>query len=183
MDISGLRMDNPWISIDNQWISGNPFRHHTARHSSWEDFNHTNLDDLSVRIFAIFEISRFPGPPPQIPIVFYFILGGTVDHQGSVWGQLGQPRIILEVFCLSVAFPEISKSRNIDFLVFPVTVFEEIHGHRCGIEVQPFSNPWFIQQRCFVIDLFMVGVSLASRWSNLLITQWISMALFKFHRF
>ena len=183
MDISGLRMDNPWISIDNQWISGNPFRHHTARHSSWEDFNHTNLDNFSVRIFANFEISRFPSPPPPEFRLYFMLFWEAVDHQGSVWGQLGQPRIILEVFCLSVAFPEISKSRNIDFLVFPVTVFEEIHGHRCGIEVQPFSNPWFIQQRCFVIDLFMVGVSLASRWSNLLITQWISMALFKFHRF
>ena len=146
MEINGLWMDNPWTSIINPWISGNPFRHHTARHSSWEDFNHTNLDDLSVRIFAIFEISRFPGPPPQIPIVFYFILGGTVDHQGSVWGQLGQPRIILEVFCLSVAFPEISKSRNIDFLVFPVTVFGENRRNRCGIDARSFSSHPFISK-------------------------------------
>jgi len=29
----------------------------------------------------------------------------------------------------------------------------------------------------------MIGVSLASRWGNLLITQWISIALFKFPRF
>jgi len=33
------------------------------------------------------------------------------------------------------------------------------------------------------IDLFMIGVSLAHRWGNLLITQWISMALFKCPRF
>jgi hypothetical protein len=66
--------------------------------------------------------------------------------------------------------------------VFPVTVFYEIHGHRCGIDVQSFSNPWFIKKRCLFIDLFMVGVSLASRGGNLLITQWISMTLFKFPR-
>ena len=50
---------------------------------------------------------------------------------------------------------------------------------RCPV----ISNPWFIQKLRFFIDLFMVGVSLASRWGNLLITQWISMALFKFPRF
>jgi hypothetical protein len=182
MGIHGLWMGDPWISIDDPWISGNPFRHHTARHSSWEDFNHTNLDDLLVRIFANFGISRFP-PHPRIPIVFYFMLGGTVDHQGSVWGQLGPPMIILEIFCLSVTFPEIPNSRNIDFLVFPVAVFDEIQGYRCGIDVQSFSNHWFIQKRCFFIDLFMVGVSLASRCGNLLITQLISMALFKFPLF
>jgi hypothetical protein len=81
-----------------------------------------------------------------------------------------------------VTFPEIPKSRNIDFLVFPVAIFDEIHGYRCGIDVQSFFNHWFIKNWVFFIDLFMVGVSLASRWGNLLITQWISMALFKFPR-
>ena len=42
-------------------------------------------------------------------LYFYFILGGTVRHQGSVWGQLGPTRIILEVFCLSGTLPEIPK--------------------------------------------------------------------------
>jgi len=90
--------------------------------------------------------------------------------------------IIFEVFCLSVTFPEIPKSRNVDFLVFPVAVFDEIQGYRYGIDVQSFSNPWFIQKLRFLRDLFMIGVSLASRWGNLLITQWMSMALFKFPR-
>jgi hypothetical protein len=67
--------------------------------------------------------------------------------------------------------------------VFPVTVFGETQGYRCGIDVQSFYNHWFIKTLCFFIDLFMVGVSLASRWGNLLITQLISMALFKFPRF
>ena len=31
-----------------------------------------------------------------------FIVGGTVDHQGSVWRQLGPPRTIVEIFCLQV---------------------------------------------------------------------------------
>ena len=170
MDISGLRMDNPWISIDNQWISGNPFRHHTARHSSWEDFNHTNLDDFRCASLRILGFPGFHSPPTRIPIIFYFIFGGTVDHQGSVWGQLGPPMIILEVFCLSVTFPEIPKSRNIDFLVFPVAVFDEIQGYRCGIEVQSFSNPWFIQKLCFFHGSFhdwrLVGVSLGQFINN-----------------
>ena len=140
--IHGFSMDNPWIAKDNPWISGNPFRHQMARHSSWEDFNQTNLD----------EISR-----------------GTVDHQGSVWGQLGPPRIILEVFCLSVTFPEIPKSRNIEFLVFPVPVFEEIQGYRCGIDVQSVTNPWFIQTQCFYWsfhDWRLAGASLGQFVNN-----------------
>jgi len=110
----------------------------------------------TIPISAIFRCASlrslgFPGfhPHPRIPIVFHFILGGTVYNQWSVWGQLVPPRIILEVFCLSVTFPEITKSRNIDFLMSPVTVFEEIQGHRCGIDVQSFSNPWIIQKMCF----------------------------------
>ena len=39
----------------------------------------------------------------------------TLDHQGSVWGQLVPPRILLEIFCLSVTFPEILKSCKLDF--------------------------------------------------------------------
>jgi len=94
IDIHWLWIDNPWISVDNPLISGNTFRHHTARHSSWEDFNHTNLDNFSVRIFANFEISRFPSPPPP-EFRLYFMLfweapyttkdqfGGSLGHQWS----------------------------------------------------------------------------------------------------
>ena len=163
-------MASPWI------IHGCPWTIHGYQGILFVTKWHTiQVEIISTRpISTIFRRAsvRFSGFPGFHLFWFYIFLiyivsGGAVDH----WGQQGPPRIILEVFCLSVTFSEIPKSRNIDFLVFPVTVFEEIHGHRCGIEVQPFSNPWFIQQRCFVIDLFMVGVSLASRWSNLLITQ------------
>ena len=85
--------------MDNPWISGNPL----------EDFNHTNLDDFW-RGYS--HISKFAGFRISIPgsVVFYFILGGTVDHRGSVWGQLGQPQIIFEVLCLHVALQEVQKS-------------------------------------------------------------------------
>ena len=41
-----------------------------------------------------------------------FNLGGTVDHQGSVWRQLRPPRKILEVFCLQVTFGDIQNHGN-----------------------------------------------------------------------
>ena len=141
----GWSMDNPWISMDKPKISRNPFRHQTARHWSWEDFAQTNLDDFSARVFANFEISRFPLFIFLNFYGFFIMLGGTVDHQGSVWRQLGPPRTILEVFCLSATFPEIPKSWKFDFWVFPVTVFDEIPGNRCGIDVRSFSNPRFIK--------------------------------------
>jgi len=36
-----------------------PICHQMERHGSWEDFNQTNLDDLSVRVFANFEMFKF----------------------------------------------------------------------------------------------------------------------------
>jgi hypothetical protein len=44
--------------------------------------------------------------------------------------------------------------------VFPVTVFDEIQGDRCGIDVRSVPNHRFIQKLCCLIDFFMVGVSL-----------------------
>ena len=41
-----------------------------------------NLDGFFVRVFTNLEI----------PFVFSFILGGSVDNQGSVWRQLGALR-------------------------------------------------------------------------------------------
>ena len=54
LDFHGLPWvsDYPWIPMGNPWMSGNPFRHQMARHSSWEDFSQTNLDDFSARIFT-----------------------------------------------------------------------------------------------------------------------------------
>jgi len=48
-----------------------------------------------------------------------FILGGTVDHQGSVWRQLGPTRTILEVVHLQVTIQEIHKSWKLSFECFP----------------------------------------------------------------
>jgi len=153
-------MDDPWISMDNPWISSNPFRHQMARHSSWEDFNQTNLDEFSVRISAHFQIIRFSLFIFWICIVLYSFLGGAVDHQGLLWGQLGPPRIILEVFCLLETFSEINNSRRIDFRVLPVTVFDEFQGNRCRIDVRSFPNPRFVSNFFFFVDVFMAGVSL-----------------------
>ena len=159
MDTHGLSMENPWISMDYPWISGNHFRHQMARHSSWEDFNQTNLDDFPVRIFAIFEIARFPLFIFLNLCIFSFILGGTVDHQGSVWGQLGPPRIILEAFCLSVAFPEIGKSENHENRVLNVSResvrrnSRESMRNRCPVIFQPSVY----SKTMFFIDFIMVG--------------------------
>ena len=51
------------------------------------------------------------------------------------------------------------KIKKIYFLVFPVTVFDEIQGNRCAIDVWLFSNPRFIQKRCFLL----IFASLVSR--------------------
>ena len=53
----------------------NPFRHLNARHLCCEEFNQINLDGFFVRVFTNLEI----------PCVVSFILGGSVDDQGSVW--------------------------------------------------------------------------------------------------
>ena len=148
MDVHWLWIDNQWISIDNQWISGNPFRHHTALRG-FQPYKSRRFCGAHLCEFWDFHVFSFP-PPPWIPIAFYVILGGTIDNQGSVWGQLGQPLIILEVVCRSLTFPEIPKSRNIYFLVFPVTVFDEIQWYRYGIDVHSFSNPWCIKKLCFL---------------------------------
>ena len=85
---------------------------------------------------ASLQISRFAGSHFWffwICFIFNTILGGSRstqgasrDHQASVWRQLGSPGTILEVFCDEVTFQEIHKSWKINFLVFPVTVFEEV---------------------------------------------------------
>ena len=68
--------------------SGNSFRHQMARHSSWEDFNQTNLDDLSVGIFAHFEISRFPLSIFSIFMVWFCVGGGAPwTTKDQFWGQ------------------------------------------------------------------------------------------------
>jgi hypothetical protein len=71
-------MDIHKLSINVQ----NLFRHLMARHLCCEEFNQINLDGFFVRVFTNLEI----------PFVFSFILGGSVDNQGSVWGQLGALR-------------------------------------------------------------------------------------------
>ena len=64
-----------------------------------------------------------PRPPqfqpelPKIGMYWYvlaflvnYMLGGTVDHQKSVLGQLGPPRTILEVFDAQVTLQEFPTS-------------------------------------------------------------------------
>ena len=58
MDYPWISMDSPWMSMDYLWISWNHFRHQMAHHSSWEDFNQTNLDVFSN---ASLQISRLSG--------------------------------------------------------------------------------------------------------------------------
>ena len=41
-----------------------------------------------------------------------------------------------------------------------MTVFDEIQGDRCGIDVRSVPNHRFIQKLCCLIDFFVVGVSL-----------------------
>ena len=84
--------------MDNVCISGNPFRHQMARHSSREDLKQTNLDDFPVRILANFEISRFPpfhflnfysflcyfGRQRRPPRISLAAAGATKDHFGGI---------------------------------------------------------------------------------------------------
>ena len=80
-------MDIHGSSLDDLRISMNPLHHGMARHSSWEDINQTNLDIL---LYASLQISRSPSSHFLLKFCgFCFILGGTVNHQGSVWGNWG----------------------------------------------------------------------------------------------
>jgi len=110
---------------DDLWISENPFRQQMARHSSWEDFDQSNLDDLSVRIFANVEVFRFSFFNSQILSYSYLIFGASRNTQGasrtprgSIWRQLESPGTIFEVFCDEVTFQEFTKSWNIIFSKF-----------------------------------------------------------------
>ena len=126
---SGIRFVTKWDAMEVERISTRPISMIFRRASS-------QISKFSGLHFSSFWIS----------MVFYIILGGTVDHQGLVWGQLGPPGTVLEVFCLSATFPEIPKSWKIDIWVFPVTVFDEIKGNRCGIAARSFSNRPFISK-------------------------------------
>ena len=152
-------MDNPWIIQRYQA---------TLFVTKWHA---VQVERISTRpISMIFrrassQISRFPGFHFSLfwnSMVFYLILGGTVDHQGLVWEQLGPPGTFPEVFCLSVTFPEIPKSWKFDFWVFLVTVFDEIKGNRCGIAARSFSNHRFVKKR----RLGSIFSWLGSRWGN-----------------
>ena len=150
-------MDNPWINHGYQGI---------LFVAKWHAIQVERISTRPVSMIvrcASLDFSRFSGfhfLNFWTSMVFHFILGGTVDHQGSVWGQLGPPSTFLEVFCLSVTFPEVKKLRKFDFRVFPETVFDEIQGNRCGIDVLSFSNPRFIKKLC----LGLICSWLGSRW-------------------
>ena len=113
---------------------------------------------FSVRIFTNFGISRFPFPPhPNSDyILFYF------------WRHRRPPRISLGAAGAAKAYfggilssSDFSRyQETVLCWVFPVTVFDEIQGNRCGIDVQFFSNPRFIQTPRLVMYFIMVGVSL-----------------------
>ena len=71
-----------WVFRTKIW---HPICHQMGRHGSWEDFDQTNFDDFSARIFANFEISRFP--------LFLFLnFYGFVAYFGR---HRGPPRISL----------------------------------------------------------------------------------------
>ena len=143
-------MDYPWIIHGYPWIiqrsQGILFV------TKWHAVQVERISPRPVSMIfrrASSQISRFPGFHVSlfwISMVFYIMLGGAVDHQGLVWGQLGPPGTFPEVFCLSVTFPEIPKSCKINIWVFPVTVFDEIKGNRCGIDARSFSNRPFISR-------------------------------------
>ena len=147
----------PWIIRGYPWIvhGWESVRHQMTRHSSWrcEPDQSRWCFGPPLCTFRDFQVSTF----------HFFVFGGTVDHQGSVWGQPGPPRIILEVSCLSVTFPEIHKSLTIDFFVFPVTGFDGIQGNRCGIDVRSFTSPCVFKN----YGVSFIFSCLGSRWSNL----------------
>ena len=68
-----------------------------ARHSTWEDFNQTNLYDFSMRIFANCWISRHPLFTLLNSNRFVLHLGVHYGSQRSNWEQLVPPITILDV--------------------------------------------------------------------------------------
>ena len=87
---------------DASWVlMMHPICHQMVRHGSWEDFNQANLDDFSVRVLAMFEISKLPLFCWGF-YCFYVILKGSRsnhgsfrDHRWSIWRQSGTPVTML----------------------------------------------------------------------------------------
>ena len=133
-------MDNPWICMVIHGYQGILFV--TKWHALQVERISTRPISTIFPRCASLRISRFPSFHIFwfSIILFYFISGGP-------------PRIILEVFCLSVTFQK-SQNHEKSPRVFPVIVFYEIHGNRCGIDVRSFPNPRFIQKRCFCCCFF-----------------------------
>ena len=123
-----------WVFRAKIW---HPICRKIGHHGSWEDFNQTNLDDFSARIFANFVIFGFSH---FICLHSYFNLAASrsthaasSDHRGSIWRQLGSPGTMFD-------FSKIQKSWTIDFWVSPVTVSDETRGNRCGIVSRTFCS-------------------------------------------
>jgi len=126
-----------------------------ACHSSWDDFNQTDLDDFPVHIFANFEISRFP---VFILLIFCLLFGGsTVDHQGSAGWQLGNQGSFWMYSVFQWHFsrnPKITTNR-----LFSVCCdsFQRNPGgsmrHRCLV----ISQPPVLIRNIFSMDFFVNG--------------------------
>ena len=89
--------------------------HQMERHGSWEDFNQTNLDDVSVRVFANFEI--FGSPLFVLGFLLFFMLfwndpGAPMDHSVTTADQFGCNRGLQWPFCVEVTFQEIQNPGN-----------------------------------------------------------------------
>ena len=79
-------------------------------------------------------------------MVLKLSFGGTMDHQGSVWRQLGSPGIIMDALCDEMTFREIPKSWTIHFPSVSHDNFRKHRRNRCGIDARSFSNHPFISK-------------------------------------
>ena len=149
MDIHGLFIDNQWIPWIINGYQG--IRFVTKWHAiQVERISTRPISMIPVRIFASFKISRFPllifldlyrflfyiGRHRRPPRISFGAAGATKDHLGGI-----------------LSFSDFSRNpetMKIDFLVFPMTDFDEIQGNRCGIDVLSFSNPRLMEKRLFI---------------------------------
>ena len=160
-----------------------------------ESFSSPHGPPFKLRGFQPYQSRRFVGahlcefwdfqvstPPPNSDCILFYV----GRHRRPPRISLGAAWATNDHFGGILSFSEFSRNPQIKkhrLLNVSRDSFRRTSGVSMRDRCPVISNPWFIQKLRFFIDLFMVGVSLASRWGNLLITQWISMALFKFPRF
>ncbi len=83
--------------------------------------------------------------------VIVFICEETGDHLGSLFGQLGQPKIISGAIYAQLTFQEIPKHENVEFLVSPMTICSKVPGNESYALPGALGNIVCPLSQCFIL--------------------------------